>query len=263
MKITKTKIAFLAIMMAIIANGAYADNITYVLAARKADLFKTQGRVADMVANVNTTGFKGEHDVYGELARRMDDGNKLSFSNIETTKRDFSQGSIVTTGRQLDIAINGPGLFMVETPRGNRYTRAGNFKVSAEGLLVTKENYPLVGPGGGFVEFAQGDSDIIIREDGLVSAGLQERGQIGLFIFENEHSLIREGNSLYRSDELPRTAEIEESKIAQGMLENSNVSSVISMTELIEVSRGIETTGKLMSGHHDLQMNFIRKITQQ
>lgn len=253
--------AILALSLLLSGYNAQANNITYVLAARKGDLFNTQNRISDMVANVNTTAFKKEQNVYSELNKRLDDGDKLSFSNISTTKRDYSQGPLQVTGRQLDIAINGKGYFMVETPWGMRFTRAGNLQANTNGALITKEGYPLVGPGGGQVELAEGDFDITIRENGLVTVGVEERGQIGVFVFADESKLIKEGKGLYKTSQNPEVSE--ESKIVQGMLEGSNVNSVTAMTQLIEVSRRIDSIKKMENDYHGLQLNAIRSLAKQ
>ncbi|PIR37873.1 MAG: hypothetical protein COV35_08060 [Alphaproteobacteria bacterium CG11_big_fil_rev_8_21_14_0_20_39_49] len=243
------------------ATGAFADNSLYVLAARQGDLNKTMSRISDMVANVNTTAFKTESDVYDELGERMDDRSHISFGTISTSKRDYSQGNLIATKRQLDIAINGPGFIMVDTPRGIRFTRGGNLAVNSEGSIVTKEGYPLLGPGGGTVELTEEDINIIIREDGLVSAGVEERGQIGIFEFANYQALVREGQGFYKTDQVPIPSEA--SKVVQGMIEASNVNSVRAMTDLIEVSRNIETVKMLQRDIHDIKLNSIKTLTRQ
>jgi flagellar basal body rod protein FlgG len=243
------------------SSPSFADNTFYVLAARQGDLQKTMNRIADMVANVNTTGFKSESDVYSELSRQMDRKENVSFGKIADTKRDYSQGALISTKRDLDVAINGSGYLMVETPRGVRYTRGGNLKIDSEGTLVTKEGFPLLGPGGGRVELTETDIDIVIRDNGLVSAGVEERGQIGVFEFEDEQALIKEGQGLYKTDQNATLSET--SKIVQGMVEASNVNSVRAMTDLIEVSNNIEIVKKMQTDIHDIKINSIRTLTRQ
>lgn len=258
--IIRTAYIFICLAFCVCFNAS-ANNISYVLAAREKALLSTQDRIADMAANVNTSGFKAEKDSYTETPRRLANGKKLSFSTISTTTRDTTLGTMMTTSRQLDIAINGPGYFMVDTPRGVRYTRAGNLKISPEGTLMTKEGFALLGPGGGQVEFAETDIDVTIRDTGLVTVGQEERGQIGVFIFEKEQALIKEGDGIYRSSETPSSTE--ESKIIQGALESSNVNSVTVMTDLITVSRKIELAKQLQANNHDLQVNMIRTLAKQ
>lgn len=260
MKIIKNAVnTFL--LLSLMIGSAEANNTSYVLAARQAALFKTQDRISDMVANVETTAFKAEKDVYSEYDKRMADGRRVSFGVIKTTERNTDQASFIVTKRQLDIAIDGQGYFMVDTPRGYRFTRAGNLKISADGVLVTKDGFPLIGGGGGQVEFAPEDVNVTIRENGLVSVGLEERGQISVYVFDDEKALIKEGNALYRTDQTPVISE--ESKVVQGMLEASNVNSVTAMTDLIAVSRDIETVKKMQEDWHGLQLNMIRSVAKE
>lgn len=236
------------------------SNANYILAAHKSDLLKTQDRIADMVANQNTTGFKAEKNSFKELVAKTEDNKKISFSKISGTTIDTSQGSIISTGRQLDIAINGKGFFMVETPMGPRYTRAGNLAINPEGALVTKEGYPLVGPGGGNVELAEGDSGIVIRENGLVTteAG-EDRGQIGIFNFNNPQLLERVGKGMYKSPEDAQVAD-DTAKIVQGVLEGSNVNPVSSMADLIKVSRAIDNIKNIEKQINDIKLTAIQKL---
>jgi flagellar basal-body rod protein FlgF len=257
----KIKFFIFALLLIINSNAFATNNISYVVASRQADLFNTQDRLADMIANVNTNSFKKETNNYGELPVQVDHNKRVSFSQISSTKRDPSQGGINTTSRQLDAAIAGPGYFMVETPRGNRYTRGGNFQISRDGQLVTNEGYVVKGAGGGQVEFAEQDIDIKITEDGLVTANGEERGQIGIFVFQNEQGLIREGQGFYKSSETPTPGV--DSKIVQGALETSNVNSVTAMTELMEVSRQIEVIRKMQADYHDSQINVIRTLSRE
>ena len=240
---------------------ALALNPMYVLASRQMALNKNHDRIADTVANVNTTAYKTEKDIHIEVDKNTGDRYRVSFAGIGQTLRQYEQGPLIATGRQLDVAINGPGYFMVETPRGTRFTRAGNFKVTAEGVLTTKEGYAIVGAGGGRVEFAEQDVNIKIRDNGLVSAGAEERGQIGVFIFEDDQQLIREGESLYRTSQAPQIHE--ESAVVQGMLEGSNVNSVQAMTQLVDVSRNIEKMRNMQKQLHDLQVDTIKQLKQR
>lgn len=245
-------------LFTVFTSSAFATNAMYVLASKQMSLTKNHNRIADIVANTETTGYKSEKDVNVEIKKRTDINQKVSFSGVGITVRDYSQGSLIATGRQLDVAINGDGYFMVQTPRGVRFTRAGNFKVNTEGALSTKEGYPLVGPGGGQIEFSEGDIDINIRDNGLVNAGSEERGQLGVFTFKDDQLLVREGKALYRTSQNPQPAE--DAVVVQGMLEGSNVNSIQAMTRLIEVSRGIERVKKIQKDMHEAQTRTLRTL---
>lgn len=236
-------------------------NISYVIAQGKANLFKKQDGIADMVANANTVGYLGEKDVFGELLTTTAPTEHLSFSKISTVKRDITPSSMQATARPLDAAIVGDGYFMVETPLGNRFTKAGNFRIDPNGTLVSQEGYPVIGPGGGLTIFAEGDTNIDIKDNGTVTANNEERGQIGVFSFDNEQLLERVGANMYRSNEAPTPSL--NFQVAGGMLQNSNVNPISSMTDLMSVARSIESMKRLEKGHHDLQKNMIRTLTRQ
>lgn len=246
--------------ISISATAAYADNTTYILTARQNNLLKNLDRIADMTANVNTTGFKVEKDVFTEYPKATSVKEKLSFPQIGKTVRDDSQGGMALTGKQLDIAIAGQGYFMVTTPYGPMFTRNGSLTVSKDGLLVNQDGYPITSPGGGQIELTEKDVDISIKEDGQVRSGDEERGQIGVFVFDNDELLERVGKGLFRTSQPTKVSE--NFRIAQGMLETSNVNSVTSMTSLVDVSRNIENIDKLASSHNDMQINMIRKMAQ-
>ena len=149
---------------------------------------------------------------------------------------------------------------MVKTPYGNMFTRNGSLMVNNDGVLVSQDGYPISGAGGEQITLNETDVAISIKQDGMVKAGNEERGQIGLFVFDNEELVERVGKGLFRTSELPKLAE--KSVIAQGMLETSNVNSVTAMTNLVEVSRNVENIIKVAASHNDMQVNMIRKMSQ-
>lgn len=251
----------LSVAYLLCATCAYADNTTYILASKQQNLLKNLDRIADMVANANTTGFKVEDDIFTKYNKRTSNNEKLSFQVIGETVRNQGQGGIEATGRQLDIAINGKGFFMVNTPFGQMYTRNGSFMVNKDGVLVNQDGYTVAGPGGGEVALTEQDIEISIKEDGIVTANGEERGQIGVFMFDKESDLKRVGKGLYKTSQLAKLAD--DYVIAQGMLESSNVNSVTAMTDMVAISRGIENVQKVTSANADMQSNMIRKMSQQ
>lgn len=237
------------------------DNVGYILASRRTALVSQQNRIADQVANGNTVAFKLERDVMSDVS--LDGGNAgpMAFTDIATTTRDNTNGPYQQTERPLDLAIQGDAYFMVETPLGPRYTRAGNFTVDLNGDLVTEQGYRVLGPGGQQTNFAPEDTDISIREDGTVLTGDGEgRGQVGLFTFDNPMVLERVGSNLYRAPVEPIISE--DARISQGMLEGSNVNMILQMTDLINVARGIETTKKLSDRNHEIELDAVRRIAR-
>lgn len=256
----KTRLFYFVLAAVICGGNSYADNTNYILTARQNDLLKNMDRISDMAANVNTTAFKSEKDIFTERKKTTSKNERLSFPAIGNTVRDNAQGGMQTTGRQLDIAINGPGYFMVKTPYGNMFTRNGSLMVNNDGTLVTHDGYAISGAGGEQITLTETDVEVSIKEDGMVKVGVEERGQIGLFVFDDEALVERVGKGLFRTGQFPKLAE--KSVIAQGMLETSNVNSVTAMTNLVEVSRNVENIIKVAASHNDMQVNMIRKMSQ-
>jgi len=201
-------------------------------------LVATQDNVANNLANVSTPGFKALRAVYQgrymavdkSLAGRSCTGGGIGLS---ATMRDVSVGAIQPTGGPLDVAIDGPGFFVVEGLENQpMYTRNGRFHLNSNSELVTQAGWRLLdGDGRPIVVTGANPS---IRDDGAVYAGGVEVGQLGLVEFENPGSLQSVGMSLYLAPEpagepIPAT----ESRLAAEAVEMSNVNVVREMIRMM------------------------------
>ena len=107
---------------------------------------------ANNIANTGTPGFKGESLVFSDYLVRQTGintppgGQNVQMVQDRTTYRDFSQGQFSKTGNPLDLALQGDGFFVVSTPHGERYTRAGRFSLSPSGQVVDMSGNPVLGP---------------------------------------------------------------------------------------------------------------------
>lgn len=140
--------------------------------------------VANNIANMNTTGFKRESPVFNEYVVKVDAegafgrvAQPLSFVRDTLATHDMSSGEMVTTGNQLDAAIDGSGFFTVSTPDGDRYTRNGNFGLDDTGRLVTNSGHPVLDDGGSEIVFSPEETQISIGRDGTID---QARGRRSL-----------------------------------------------------------------------------------
>lgn len=240
------------------------DNATYIALSFQMPLFRQMAVIANNMANANTTGFKAENMMFESYLEKI--GNeqvagkqKASFVNDIATYQDTKQGSLEATNNPLDVAINGKGYFVIETPQGERFTRAGSFHVNADGQLVNPQNYPVVGDGGA-IEFAPEDVNIKIGENGIVTANNGDiRGQLRVAGFENEQMLDQGENGLFstKADAIAAS----NFTIAQGMLENSNVNPVLAMTQMIEVQRSAGRVTDMLRNMHDLTLKAISTFT--
>ncbi len=228
---------------------------------RQKSLFDRLEVLANNIANTETTGFKSDLSVY------MKDNNKIDGERNPTSKMlmssDMSPGSFKATGRPLDIAIEGDGFFEVDTPLGPRYTRAGSFTIDEQGQIITPQNYVVQGAGGA-INLDPSDIEIKIDVNGEITALNNGeriiRGQVGVVNFEDKSKLKKVGNSLFSAETAPETAPTGTYKISQGTLEQSNVNSVSQITELIDVTRGVQQVAKIIDTQYQLERNAVSRI---
>jgi flagellar basal-body rod protein FlgG len=207
-----------------------------------------QAVIANNIANASSPGFKRQLAVqkgyykayFGEIdgVHRLN-ADRAPGGGLKTTQTftDYSDGVIKTTGRDLDIALVGPGFLEVNTPRGERYTRSGKLAASSEGDLVTDHGYTVMSVDGEAINIAGGPFSI--DSEGFVRVGGDERGQIRVVEFVEPHMLNRAGYSLYQaSDEaLELSGPGTNTVIAPQSLETSNVQLPSEVTHMIMAMR--------------------------
>lgn len=214
------------------------DNPGYIALTRVKGLADEMRAVANNIANMATTGFRGESVVFAEVVVAAEtDGGSLSMAVPRAHITDPSPGSFRPTGGSLDFAIEGDGFFQVQTPAGNRLTRAGSFMQDADGGLVTRQGFPVLDAGGAPIMLPPDARSIHVAIDGTIAVNGEAVGQIGLFTAPPT-SLLREDGVMFRSD--GPIAEAPEGRIAQGFLEESNVNPVTEISRMIEVQRAYE-----------------------
>lgn len=198
-------------------------------------------RLASDIANAKTAGYKSER-VTTNTAERPDFGRALQ-SAIDVTpgpgRLDFRPGSMERTGRDLDLAIEGRGFFVIDTPNGVRYTRNGNFSRQADGTITTADGMPVRGANGPLK--IAGDGALTIDDDGTVRAGVQNVGRVAVVDFDDYAQLEREELGRFRAPAslTPRAAD-DNSVIRGGLLEASNVSVPDRMVAMTDLARSFE-----------------------
>lgn len=186
------------------------------------------------LANMNTDGFREQKAVHSFVLQRGPQGT-TAYPVEGPSYMSTEQGAIVQTGRSLDVALVGEGFFKVQTPLGVRYTRAGHFRVNADNTLVDSNNNPVLSNDGQVIAFEEGDSEFVINGDGTILVDGAERGQIGFVNFSNTNNLIRVGANLFKSDQVEIPAE--NTSVVQGGVEQGNVNSIKSVTQMVEGQR--------------------------
>lgn len=237
------------------------DNGIYTILSRQLGLFRDMEVTANNIANATTTGYSAEHMLFRSYLVKDRQGRKTEFTQDISTYRDTGGGSLRVTGNPLDVALKGNGYFMVETPLGERYTRAGSFQVDGAGVLITAEGYPVLDTAGQRIVFEEDDIEIVIGEIGNIKVDGEERGILGIVEFENEQLLERTSSSLYKSDAEPAAAQ--NARLMHGVLEDSNVQPVVEMTHMIDVSRAVSSTARTIEVMYELQRKASNTFARQ
>lgn len=224
------------------------DAAGYATLNRQSGLMREMGVVANNIANSSTTGFRREGVVFSEFVAAMDEGPSLSMAHASGRHVDLSQSTISQTGGQFDLAIQGEGFFLVQTPQGERLTRAGSFVPSPEGELMTPDGFRLLDAGGAPVFVPPQARGIAIAEDGTLSADGQPVAQIGLWQPTDPLTLRHQSGTLFSSGEVEPA---EGAKMLQGMLEDSNVEPVSEIARMIEVQRAYELGQKFLDAEDE------------
>lgn len=229
--------------------------------------------LSNNLANVNTSGFKEDRPIFREfynkvqntimltdtasqgssmLAQKMNMGY-LTFSGVKT---DFSAGDMKYTGNPLDVAINGQGFFVVDTPRGELYTRMGNFSLNDKGELVTHEGYTLKGKGKSIkIE----GTEITIDRKGAVTVDKVEVDTLKLVDFEDYTALRKVGDNLFE-DSGGNVRKAEECEIKHRTLELSNINIVKEMVKMIDVLRLYESYQKVIQSLDETTSRATREV---
>jgi flagellar basal-body rod protein FlgF len=248
------------------------ENTLLIGLSRQLTLERQMDVVANNVANVNTTGFKADRSLFEEYLMPVahEDNfvgrdRRLSYVQDRATFHDFSQGAAEHTKNPLDVAIDGGGFLVVQTPAGERYTRDGGLQINNQGQLVTAAGNPVLGTSGPIV-FQPTDKDISIASDGNVTVleGLNRidsvRGKLRLVSFAQAQQLLKEGSNLYAAGEGGAAQPDVTSRVRQGFIEKSNVNSVTEMSRMIEVTRAYTQISAMLQQQGELRKSALEKL---
>ncbi|MFN3644489.1 MAG: flagellar hook-basal body complex protein [Gemmobacter sp.] len=220
------------------------DNAIYAALTRQTGLAREMQVVANNIANISTTGFRREGVIFAEHVRRLDADPSLSMARASARHVDLTEGAPEPTGGAFDLAIRGPGFFLVLTPAGERLTRAGHFTPDAEGTLVTPEGHALLDAGGAPVIVPPAAGPVSIGADGTLSADGQPLAKVGVWQPADATTLRHAAGTLFDAEGFEPVEE--PGAILQGHLEGSNVNPVAELARMIAVSRAYEAGQALL-----------------
>jgi len=242
------------------------DRMLYVAMSGANETLLAQANVSNNLANASTPGFLADlnyfrtHKVEGE-------GMQTRFNGVDHGNApDFKPGTISSTGRDLDIALQGDGWFVVQAPDGSEaYTRRGDLQIDPNGFVTTSNGLPMMGAGGPIV--IPPAEKVSIGSDGTISiipigAGPNETAEVDrIMMVAPEYAQMEKGeDGLMRmkaneNGERPLAPPDPEQRLQQGMLEGSNVNTVNEMVNMIELQRKFEMQIKMMKTAKEMADN--------
>jgi flagellar basal-body rod protein FlgF/flagellar basal-body rod protein FlgG len=229
-----------------------------IYAAYTGLLARTQAldTTANNLANAGTVGFRAQRDYFRSVLAGI--GDDASASQVGDAINDFGilggnlidegQGAITATGNPLDLALNGPGFFAIQTSYGIQYTRDGGFTRSDTGVLQTAQGEPVLDAGGQPIAIPTGA--VTIGPDGSISVATAEgsaiAGKVGVFAFPTDTALVALGTNRFAAPDGVQPSPVDAS-VQQGSLEGANLDAVHGTMQLILVQRQAEMMQKALS----------------
>lgn len=246
------------------------DSGTYASASAGLSQFRRLEIVNNNLANVNTPGFKRqvlvqdpqpfEETLANQIAAddpyaRKDHERYEGTVNFQAIT-DFSVGAVKETGSKLDAALRNPNdFFVISTPQGQQYTRAGNFTLNSTGTLVTPDGFSVLSDGG---ELSVNGPGAAIQANGDVTVNGDTIGRLQVVKISDPSKLERVSGSRFR---IAQGSGVEAAGTTADLipeaLEMSNVSAITSMVELISTNRAFEMYAKTARSIDDLNQTAI------
>lgn len=221
-----------------------------------------QDVIANNLANADTVGFKRsetasrpwtEFTLSGVGMPGAPTVGPLAMgTQVERTDVILRQGSLLTTGNPLDVALVGDGYFTVQTPEGVRYTRDGSFRQDVDGTLITKEGFQVLGTGG---PIRLGEGEVTIRDDGVMFQDGRQLGQLRLTALDPT-TVDPQGDSLFTGNPAGQAT----ARVQQNHLESSNVQTVEEMVELIRVMRSFEANQRAAKAQDETLGDAVNRV---
>ncbi len=235
------------------------DRVLFLASNTGKQIMHAQTVNTNNLANANTVGFKKDF-VYAQARAVHGQGHESRvYSQAKGMGADTSSGALMTTGRELDVAVRGEGWFAIQGLDGQEaYTRAGDLRVSAAGLLTTAAGHPVIGNNGGPMTLPP-YSKLEIGSDGTVSVLPRGQEPSTMVVVDRiklvkpaEGRVIKAEDGLFRTKDGVPAAPDASVQLISGSLESSNVNAVESMVQMMELARKYELSVKVMEKANEL-----------
>ncbi len=241
------------------------ENAAYVALSRQITLRDQMAMVAQNVANMNTPGYKAQRMLFQQYLTPVEAGlgssggaRPLAMVIDQAVVSNPRPGAVERTGNALDVALIGDGYLTVETPAGPRYTRNGRLSIDAERNLIDGNGLPVLDRGGQAIRLPETAEDIAIAGDGTIRAGEAEVARLAVVRFENPAGLRQLGGNLLASNERPTPDDA--TRVAQGMIERSNIQGAVEMTRMMEISRAYQRAQDIVKREDERMKSAIERL---
>jgi len=243
------------------------DKMLYISASGLKQIMRSQAVNAHNLANASTPGFRADLQAFKDVQVYGSGSSSRNFSVMDKIGTDFTEGRIVHTGNDLDIAINGKGFMAIQSGDGREaYTRSTSLQVSQNGLLLNSAGHQVMGNGGPIT--LPPSSKVEIGEDGTISVIPVGQDSTTLavidrikFVNPDEGSLSKgDDGLLYMEDSAVAPADAFV-KVVSGYVESSNVNVIDAMVTMIELTRNFEMQSKMMKNAEENDSNSSKLLT--
>lgn len=229
-------------------SGYYAAMTGLVARTQALDIAATN------LANAQTPGYRAEQEYFRSVLLGPDAADSQlgqtvnNYGLLGGDRLNLAQGALDSTGNPLDLAIEGEGFFMVQTPQGQRFTRDGNFHRSPNGRLVTAAGDPVLSTTGQPIPVPPGE--VAVGADGALSVDGGVVAAVGVFTFPGGTQLTAEGNDRYLAPRAVAPALSKNAAIHQGAIEKANQGVIPGTMKLILVQREAEMMQRALNVFH-------------
>jgi flagellar basal-body rod protein FlgF len=212
------------------------DTPGYIILSRLGAQLRATQVVANNLANADTPGFRAERPIFAAHLQRQagiasaPGETPVAYSVDRATWRDTAAGPHNTTGNPLDVAIQGEGFFAVETPQGERFTRAGRFTLHPEGRITDLDGNAVLDARGTPIAVSPNDTRLQVLGDGTIRSENGVLGKLRIVRFADPQQMRPEGDRLYASD--AEALPVERPAVVQGAVEGSNVRPVLEIARM-------------------------------
>lgn len=236
------------------------DTSLYVGLSGQLALQRRMDTIAHNVANTSTAGFRADRVKFETVLNRFD-LEPIAFSSTGKDYLSLKTGAFVQTGNPLDVAVKGDAWLAIDTPDGQVFTRDGRLQMSTDGIVQTLNAHAVLDVGGAPIQIDPNAGPPVIMPDGMIVQNGRQVGALGLFRLNADSKLEHYENSGVTSD---RPAEpvldFSTTGVQQGFIEQSNVSPILEMTRMIEVTRTFEAISKNMEETNGTFREAIRTL---